>query len=68
MFKWVCTFIRRFCLAANHHRDTALLVETHNNIGTLVGYPDIVVAVDAHGMCIGPAVKVRAYFTQEFTV
>jgi hypothetical protein len=55
-----------FRLAAEHHHHLAVvLVELDDHVRALVGGPDVVVPVDAHGVRERPCVKVLADLTDE---
>ncbi len=58
-----------FRLAAEHHRDLAVLVvELDDHVRALVGGPDVVVLVDPHRMRERPGVEVLADLADELAV
>ena len=61
-------FVRRLLLAAEHHQDLAFGAELDDQVGALVGAPDVVVAVDAHGVRERPGVEVLADLANEVAV
>jgi hypothetical protein len=55
-------------LASEHHLDAAFRVELDHHVRALVGRPDVVVLVDAHGVRKRPGVEVLADLAQEHAV
>src|SRR5678816_2670193 len=48
-----CSFIRSFLLAAKYHFDAAFRIELDDHVGAFVHGPDVVVAIDSHGVRVG---------------
>src|ERR1700682_738520 len=65
MFQRLGAFVGGFLLAAKNHDDAAFGIELDDHVGAFVGDPDVVVLIDANGMCEGPRVKVVANFADE---
>src|SRR5208282_864304 len=68
MLERLGAFVGSFLLAAEDHGDAAIGAELDDHVGTFVGDPDVVVLIDANGMCEGPGVKIVADFLDESSV
>ena len=68
MLERLGAFVGGFLLASEHHHDVALGIELDHHVGALVGDPDVVVLVDAHGVRERPGVEVVADLANIFAV
>ena len=61
-------FVGCFGLAAEHHHDAALGIELDDHVRAFIDGPEIVLAVDTHGVREGPGVQVVADFAHELAI
>ena len=60
--------VRRFLLSTEHHKNFAVWVELDHHVRAFVGDPNIVFAIDAHHVRIGPGVEMLAHFPNEIAL
>jgi len=60
--------VGRLFFAAEHPEDAPRGVEAHDHVRTFVDRPDLVVAIDAHAVRLGPRVQALTDLADEFAV
>src|SRR3982074_1388680 len=68
VLQWPGAVIRSLLLAAEHHNYASLRIEFNDHVRTLVGNPDVVLAIDLDRVRVRPRVEVVADLAHELAV